>query len=400
MKILQAISYFAPQKGGDLNVCCTLSKQLAQHAHEVTIITTDSSGFDKEYARSIEEFGVEVIPFHCIVNINSFLITPSMNGWVKSNISNFDLVHMHNFRSYQNSTIHHYAKKYSVPYVLQAHGSLPEAFTGQSSSLIFQKKLFDMVFGETILKDASKVIASTKIESGQYQKMGVNEDKIEIVPSGLDLSQFENLPQRGRFRKKWGINDGQKIILYLARIAKVKGLDLLANAFAGLTKKLDDAKLVIVGPDDGYLLSLKKLIADLEISDKVLFTGPLYGNDKLEAYVDADVYVLPSSYEIFGITILEALACGTPVIVTDRCGLADVINGQAGLVVPYEKEELQHALLQMLGDDKMRREFGERGKLLVREKFNWEKIAEQIENVYQSVTVLDFKEGSDFGSHK
>ncbi|GAJ22860.1 unnamed protein product, partial [marine sediment metagenome] len=170
-----------------------------------------------------------------------------------------------------------------------------------------------------------------------------------------------------------GLGDDQRIILFLGRIHKIKGLDLLAKAFADLPKPLDNIKLVIVGPDDGYLSSLKKLVTDLGINDKVLFTGPLYGQEKLKAYVDADVYVLPSFYEIFGITVLEALACGTPVIVTNRCGIADAINGQAGLVVPYDKEQLQHALLHLLGDDKMRSQFSEKGKSLVREKFNWEK---------------------------
>ena len=131
---------------------------------------------------------------------------------------------------------------------------------------------------------------------------------------------------------------------------------------------------------------LKKLIADLGISDRILFTGPLYGQEKLKAYVDADVYVLPSSYEIFGITVLEALACGTPVIVTDRCGIADVIDGQAGLVVPYNEEQLRNAVLKLLNDDKMRQRFSQKGKLLVREKFNWERIVEQIEGLYERVT--------------
>ena len=163
----------------------------------------------------------------------------------------------------------------------------------------------------------------------------------------------------------------------------IKGLDLLVRAFAELSKPLSNVKLVIVGPDDGYLPSLKKLIADLEISNEVLFTGHLYGEDKVEAYVDADVFVLPSVYEIFGNVVLEACACGTPVIVTDRCGIADAINGQAGLVVPYDKEQLRQALLHMLSDDEIRLQFGEKGKLLVRQRFSWEKIAEQIENVYQ-----------------
>jgi len=244
------------------------------------------------------------------------------------------------------------------------------------------KQVYDSFWGYKLLRDASKVIAITKTEVKQYKSMGISEDKIGIVPNGIDLSEFENLPGKGEFRRQYGINGNQKIILYLGRIHRIKSPDLLAEAFTCLSKDFSDAKLAIVGPDDGYLPFLKELVADLEIADKVLFAGPLYGQEKLKAYVDADVYVLPSFYEIFGITVLEALACGTPVIVTDRCGIADAIDGQAGLVVPYNKEQLQHALLRMLGDDRMRLEFSEKGKLLVRQKFNWEKIAGQVEIVY------------------
>jgi glycosyltransferase involved in cell wall biosynthesis len=215
--------------------------------------------------------------------------------------------------------------------------------------------------------------------------MGVSEDKIEIVPNGIDLAEFENLPQRGEFRKKYGLDDSQKIILYLGRIHQTKGIDLLARAFADLTKELDRAKLVIVGPDDGYLPALKKLIKELKIEEKVIFTGPLYEEEKLKTYIDADVFVNPRADEIFGLVFLEALACGTPVICSRGCGIADVIDGQAGLAVPYDKDRLSDAILRMLSDDKMRQQFREKGKLLVRERYNWGKIVEQVEGLYRAV---------------
>ncbi len=299
---------------------------------------------------------------------------------VKREISSFDIIHLHNFRTFQNIIIHYYAKKYNVPYVLQAHGSLATYFKKN-----WLKRIFDAIWGYRILKDASRVIAVTKTEVQQYKDARLSKEKIEVVPNGIDLSEFDNLPQRGEFRKKYNLGSDQKIILYLGRIDKFKGLDLLPRAFAQFLHDFKNVKLVITGPDDGYLPTLMHLIKELEIEEKVLFTGPLYGEDKLEAYVDTDVYVLPSLYEIFGMTVLEALACGTPVIVTDRCGIADVIEGQTGLVVPYDKDQLQHALLNMLSDDKMRQEFGKKGKLLVREKFDWEKIAGQVERVYKDI---------------
>ena len=373
MKILQVTNLFSPVHGGSAEVPYHLSRELVKRGHEVTVYTSDSK-LSRDYINSIPE--VRVHSFKTWLGLAKFYMTPGIIRNTREEIKHLDIIHMHNYRTFQNIVVHYYAKKYGIPYVLQAHGSLTTFF--QRRRL---KRTFDGIWGYGLLKDASKVIAVSQMEDKQYKSMGIGEDKFEIVPNGIDLSEFENLPQRGGFRKNYNLSSDQKIILYLGRIHKIKGLDLLAKAFAQVLNDFD-VKLVITGPDDGYLPTLIRLIKELEIEEKVLFTGPLYGEDKLEAYVDADVYVLPSFYEIFGITVLEALACGIPVIITDRCGIADVINGQAGLVVPYDKEQLQHALLHMLGNVKMRQQFGEKGKLLVCEKFDWEKIAEQVESVY------------------
>lgn len=377
MKILHVFDFFSPHGGGTVDVLYKLSKALAQRGHEVTIYTSDYK-LDQEYVTSLPE--VNVRPFRCWSSLANFYLIPGMVMETKRHLRDFDIVHLHCFRSFQNIIIHHYAKKYGIPYVVQAHGSLPNIMAKQRL-----KQVYDNLWGCRLLKDASRVIAVTRTEAEQYKSMRVSEDKIKIVANGIDLSEFDNLPEGGEFRRKYSLDSKQGIILYLGRIHKIKGLDLLAKAFADLSKHLNNIKLVIVGPDDGYLSAFKELIKELEIEELVLLSGPVYGRDKLKAYVDADVYVLPSVYEIFGITVLEACACGTPVIVTDRCGIADVIDAQAGLVVSCDKEELSNRILYMLGDDKMRLRFGDKGRLLVREKFDWKKIAEQIEKVYQSV---------------
>ncbi len=380
MKILQVTNLFCPlYSGGFSGILYHLSKELAKREHEVTIYTSDYK-LGQEWAELLRQSKVKVSPFKTWANLAGLYITPGIIGSAAEQVKHFDVIHMHNYRTFQNIVVHHYAKKYDIPYAFQAEGSLLTFFYKG-----MLKKVFDAIWGHGMLTDTTRVVAASRMEASQYESLKVGGNKIEIVPFGIDLSEFDNLPERGEFRRKYGLGNDQRIILYLGRIHEIKGLDLLVKAFTDLSQSLNNVKLVIVGPDDGYLPSLKKLIADLEISDKVLFTGPLYGQEKLKAYIDADVYVLSSFYEDFGITILEACACGTPVIVTDRCGIADVIDGQAGLVVPYDKEQLQHALLHMLDDDKMRLRFGEKGKLLVREKFNWEKIAEQIEDLYERV---------------
>ena len=386
MRILLVSSTFPPRKfGGITAVSYNLARSLIKRGHDVTVYTTDIIDRraripDTKGVKQLD--GIKVYYFKNVSNwlaSKRFYLPVGLTRMARKELSNFGIIHLHDFRSLLALIVHHYAKKHGIPYVLQAHGSVATLF--QKGWL---KRIFDVLWGHRILKDASKVIALTEAEREQYKSMGVSEDKIEIVPNGIDLSEFDSLPQRGEFRRKYGLNDNQRIILYLARINKIKGPDLLAKSFAELSKEVDNVKLVFVGPDGGYLPSLKKLVGELKISDKVLFTGPLYGEKKLEAYVDADVYVLPSVYETFPVSVLEACTCGTPVIVTDRCGIADVIDGQVGLVVTYDKNQLQDALQRVLSDDQMRQRFGNGGKSLVREKSNWSKITELMESVYLS----------------
>jgi glycosyltransferase involved in cell wall biosynthesis len=123
MRVLQVIPYFTPKRGGDVNVCYNISKYLVKHGHHVTIITTNFE-FDNEFAENAIDEGIEVISFCCVANIFLYLISPGMKKWLDVNLQKFDVIHMHNFRSYQNNIVHQYAKKYKVPYILQAHGDI------------------------------------------------------------------------------------------------------------------------------------------------------------------------------------------------------------------------------------------------------------------------------------
>jgi len=379
MKILQIAQFFSPVHGGSAEVPYQLSKELVNRGHEVTIYASDYKS-SQEYINSIPE--VRVCLFRSWLNYAKFHVTPGIIKRVKKEVKKFDIIHMHNYRTFQNMVVYYYARKYKIPYVLQAHGSVLPIFQKQKL-----KRIFDLFFGYRILSDASKVIALTRTEAEQYKGMGVDEDKIEIVPNGIDLSEYDNLPERGEFRRKHSIRDDEKIILYLGRIHKIKGIDLLVKAFTDLIKKLGDVRLVIVGPDDGFLSTLKKQIDGLKIDDKILLTGPLYERDKLEVYVDADVYVLPSVYEIFGVTVLEALACGTPVIVTDRCGIADIVDDKVGYEVEYDKDQLRDAIFKVLSDEELRRRLGKDGKKLVREYFSWDKVVRKVEKVYKEIVL-------------
>ena len=386
MKILLASSAFKPawETGGTCRAVYEVSTHLTQIGHQVTVFTTDRGlkGLKVPKNKPVEVDGVEVYYFR---NVSQYLAkkkitTPYYLPLVaRKRVKDFDIIHINEHRTPIAAILHHYALQYNVPYVLQAHGSLPRIMERQHL-----KRVFDVCWGNRLLRDAANLLALTTYEADQYRNMGVDDNKITVVPNGIDLAEFGNLPERGRFRKKYGINDNEKVILYLGRINQIKGLDLLVEAFAGLPKDIN-GRLAIVGPDDGYLSILRKRIGELKVERMVILCGPLYGEEKLEAYVDADVYVLPSIYETFPVTILEAWACGVPVIVTDQCGIADVVDDNAGIVIPCDPSSLKGAFQHMLSDEWRRQKYSENGKSLVRDKFNWTRIAKQVESMYDIV---------------
>ncbi len=298
---------------------------------------------------------------------------------LKKEIKTFDVIHIHCYRSFQSIIIHHYAKKYAIPYVVQAHGGLPTFKEKGRTS-----RVYDKLFGNKLLRDASTVIALTEKEAKEYEGMGVPIEKISILPNGIDLSEYANLPKVGSFKNKLDLTAEVKIVLYLARINKIKGIDILVCAFANIANKIPGLKLVIVGPDDGYLCELKALIRTLKIDEKVIISGPLYGRDKLEAYVDADAYVLPSRYETFPLSILEALACGTPIVLTENCEIAESLKGKVGLVVKPEVNCVEEALLEILSNESQMLNFKLNSKNAVKQ-FNISESISRLEDIYAEV---------------
>jgi glycosyltransferase involved in cell wall biosynthesis len=390
VRVLQVLSNSpAYQIGGPQGVTLRIATELSKRGHEIIIFATDAS--DAKTRLTIVDNpmlidGVEVYHFRNLSNQlarRQLPLTPAMAMALNKHMGDFDLVHLSEYRTVNAALVRHYAKKKSVPFVIQAHGGLPLTY----NTLADRQRLrstFDRVYGFKILRDASLVIALNEAEAKQAKQMGVDERKIRIIPNAIDPADYQNLPQPGAFRQKYGINQEDKIILYLGRISKVKGLDLLVDAFAVVLTEFSHARLVLAGPDIGFLSVLEQKIADLNLGDNAIFTGALYGRAKLEAYRDADVYVLPSVYDTFPITVLEACACGTPVIMTDRCGIAPSFK-EYGLVVENDVNQLARALLKMLNDDTKRRELAQKATEFVEQEFPWSKVIEEYEKVYYEV---------------
>lgn len=381
MKILHVIPYFTTAHGGPVNVVKNITKNLSKRGHDVTIMTTDvSMPGEKEEIINIDS-SVDLKIFPCWNNWMAYHLklhfSPEMNRSIAKSISDFDVVHLHEWRGIPNMYVFKHAKAAKAPIVIQPHGSSPVMIGPQSRSTTIIKKIYDNFYGNNLVMMASRIIALNLNEARTLKQQSVPDRKLVVIPNGLDANDIISLPKRGLFRERYGISADKQIILFLARFNPNKGADLLIRAFSHL--HLPDVILVMVGPDDGHLKEAKTLARCL--GNDVIFTGPLTGFDKWSAYVDCDVYVLPSVYEAFGITVIEALACSRPVIVMESCGISDIIE-DIGIVIKRDEVALSEALKELLSHPNMREEMGFRGRELILNNFTWDHIIPQYESLY------------------
>ena len=380
MRILQVYHIYPALFGGASKVIYQLTKELSKRGHKVDVFTTNAyfKG-EKKYENGAE---LNIYRFSLLSkNLSKQnIVIPNKEFvlWAKWIMKNYDCIHLHGYRNLYNIVVHRYIRKYRVPYVLQAHGTLHRIIAKQRL-----KWIYDVLFGYRLLSDASKVIALSQMEAKQYRCMGVPKEKIAVIPNGIDLSEYADLPSKGSFKEKFNISEDKKIILYLGRIHRTKGIDFLVKAYAYLTHNMKhkEAVLVIAGPDDGYLAEVKSLSNSLGISHLVFFTGFISSEDKLKALVDADVFVTPSFYG-FPLTFLEACAVGTPIITTSLGDTLEWINGNVGYVTPPNYSDLAEAIYRIVSANEICENFSNNCREIVRSEFAIEKVVDKLEQVY------------------
>ena len=395
MKILHVAHFFYPclSAGGVVNASYQIASKQGKD-DDVKVISSDSCKERLKFPNGrydVDVDGIKVDYFKNLSNgfkLKTMLDTPLAAPFkIRKDIKDYDIVHIHEHRQTLAIIASYFARKNNIPYIVQAHGSVLPFF--QKEGL---KNLFDKVFGFKILHNASCVFALTEVEKEQYLKMGVDEDKIEIVPLGINLEEYENLPAYGKFRSKFNIGENDKLILFVGRIHEIKGLDLLLDAFNDLIvqsneKNSEDIpcpsiKLAIVGPDDGYLVKLEEKVREYSLEENVIIAGPLYKEEKQEALVDCDVFVMPSKYESFTTSGLEAMACSKPLVLTKNNHIHDWVDGNVGLACEDNKDSLREAIEKVLFDEELSQIFAENGNKLIKEKYNWDIINDQILEIY------------------
>jgi glycosyltransferase involved in cell wall biosynthesis len=399
MRILKTTQTYYPylHMGGPPAKVRAIARELARRGHEVTVLTADlgqereSEGSSSKADETInkrargwrsQEDGVEAVYLRTLQNYRATTINPQILTFCARRIRDYDVVHIYGLYDLFGSIAAWFCRRHNVPYVLEPLGMFGPKVRSQN-----KKRLYRKLVGNALFAGASVVVANSDTERNELIAGGTAEEKIVLRRNGIDLAEFQALPAPGAFRAKHNLGDKTPLLLFLGRISFIKGLDQLVNAFAQVGRLHPSACLIIAGPDDadGCAEAIQKTVSKCQLRGRVLLTGPLYANNRLEAFVDADFLVLPSRYESFGNVAAEAIACGTPVLVTDSCGIAPLIDGRAGLVVACEVDGLRSGIERLLQDQELSSKL-RAGCAQVASNLSWDEPITTMENIYASLT--------------
>ncbi len=345
MRILHVTQTYYPflERGGPTVKVRSIAEGLAQRGHQVTVLT---SWYGRPFAaRKVNLGGVEVTYLRPFATHRAMTFNSGLFDFCKKRLREFDIVHIYGLYDLLGPVVAHHCFRSGIPYVIE-----PLGMTRPIDRSLRLKRIWHVIFGKKLLKHASLLIATSRQEEGELIADGFPRDRISLRYNGVDLKEFVTLPAPGAFRSEWALPPDEPIVLFLGRIIPRKGADLLIEAFAQACP--ERGRLVIAGPEgeSGYVAKLRESAREKRIEGRTIFTGPLYGDQKKSALVDGHIFVLPSRYENFANSVAEAIACGMPVIISDRCGIQEFVAGQAGLVVLREGPALADALRQLLSD--------------------------------------------------
>lgn len=406
MKVLSVSPSYWPafQYGGPIFVNHYLNRALAKRGLEVTVYTSDV-GLDPAHTGNRQSVldGVKVHYFPIIkwwerLGTTGWQLSRQLAVALLRNVRTFDIVHIHAVWNFPVAMAALACRLHGVPYVLTVHGVL---YPYTLSSKRWKKRLYFYAIARWILRGAKVIHYTGADEQNQcHLRLGLT-NRSAVVPYVLDLAEFQNQPPREELVARYPVLKHRKTILFVSRLNPKKGLDLLTKAFAQVVQRYPNCHLLIVGNDEGgYVAEVCAQLlhlgltwndsdsTDVDPSASVTFTGFLAGPDKVQAYAGSDLFVLPSYSENFGVVVVEAMACGLPVIISNQVGICDEVERErAGIVVPTDASKLADAMLGVLQQPEEAMQMGKRGKEAVIRLFAPEAALDGMIQLYRSIAL-------------
>jgi len=372
LRLLHVIHTLDPAAGGAVSAARSMCAALAARGHDITLYATGPRREDQSGAYFTRIFPMEFPPMAVSAGFARAL----------KDMRDVDLVHVHMLYRFPQAAAAAFCRRNAIPYCVQPHGALEPVLFHKRERRGF-KRLYERLVENRNLNSAAGLIYTAKGEADAVRFLNLRPAAF-VIPLGLDLAQFD-CGATG-FRDRHGLA-GMELVVWMGRLVPVKGLDILITAFAALARQRPHARLVLVGPDpEGYGTALRDLMVRLALpAERVIFTGLLQGHEKHAALGEADVFVLPSHTENFALAAVEAMAMGTPVIVSNGVKIApDIQAAQAGLVVEPVAEAVRDAISRMLDDKERRLQMGIYARAFA-EGFDWPAVIGKLEEAYRTM---------------
>src|SRR3989338_3388303 len=365
-KLFHVCPNFYPIKWGIESFVLESSKELAKIGYDVTVVTGNKTQTGKKLAPKETVDGIKIrrFPFKKFSRYNTsvaalkFLLS-----------SDFDILHVHGIGFFTDS-IPVIKIETGQPIVLSTHGGIFHT----KSFRIFKKFYFN-TFTRLSMTFVDKILASSKQDS-EFMKKIADRKKITTIGNGIYWSRFGNTKNRGNGRT----------LVYLGRLSRTKRIDRALKVLARVKEKIPDVKLLIIGEDWGEKRNLMGAAGKLGLNKNVKFVGYASEKQLLNYLSKSDVFLLPSEYEGFGISVIVAMASGLPVVASRIQTMQElIVNGRNGFLVDYDNtEKTAHAIGRLLSNKKMRVNVGSNARKFAK-KYDWSNMVRILDKTYKQL---------------
>jgi len=381
LKFLHVIWTLDPSHGGPVEGLINLAYALQEIGNIVEIATLDG---DKDYFSTTQ--GLIIHPLG--PSLGKYRFTFRLIPWLRKNVNRFDVVIIHGIWQYHSFAVWITHKLMKFPYFIFVHGALDPWFK-YTYPLKHIKKWFYWPWATyNVLRSAKGVLYTTEEEkrlaSHSFCLYKANE---VIVNYGISRPNGDPDYQKALFFREYPALKGKHLLLFMSRIHPKKGCDILIEAFARIAEEYPLLHLVMAGPDEtNWITSLQKEAKDLQIEDRITWTGMLKGDLKWGAINSAECLVLPSHSENFGVIIAESLACSIPVIITNKINIwQEIQESEAGFISPDDVSGITQSLQKwMVLDNAEKKRFGVNAKECFSKNFDINLSAKRFVEIIQN----------------
>jgi glycosyltransferase involved in cell wall biosynthesis len=364
--------------GGVVKAAIDLCQSMAEFGHDVLLTTFDAKDAPPPFS-GVGSLRIVEVPH---ARLGRPLLSRQAIGRLEQLISAADIAHLHTPWELANLQLARILRRRQVPYVVSVHGMLDHYSMRQKG---LKKQAFLALGGRRLFADATAVHFTAQAEKEQALTYIPGADRAVVQPCAMDLASYASLPgAEPAFEAFPQMRREARRILFLSRVHPKKGVDLLIRAAGMLKLKSLDIQLLIAGPgDDAYLAELRQIAEQSGAADVTHFLGMVDGVVKRSLYQAADVFVLPTHQENFGLVLPEAMACGTPVVTTRGTDIWQELEQAGAKVVGHKALEIAAAIEQVLADPSEAKRLGQRGREYIHQWLDPHRVAKGYDAMYR-----------------